>query len=82
MGGGKTRSTLKRKLKRNRTLSVRFHEIIAVTKMGESARQRENQNHFPLGLKKRKTEQGRKKNGLSDKYIRTITNVPLCRVDN
>ena len=81
MGGGKTQATLKRKLKRNRTLSVGFHEIIAVTKMGERARQRENQNHFPLGPKKRKTEQERRKKDLSDRYIRTITNVPLCRVN-
>lgn len=35
MLGGKARALLKRKLKRSRTFGVKFHEIIAVTKMGK-----------------------------------------------
>lgn len=69
-GGGKGWAVLKRKLKRNRTPGVRFHEIIAVTGTGEGEAAQKPRIVFFLAQRK-KTE--------GDKYIRATTNVPLCR---
>lgn len=54
MGEGNAWALLKRKLKRNRIPGVRFHEIIAVTEMGERQGSTETKNDFLLAPKKKK----------------------------
>lgn len=70
MGEGNAWVLLKRKLKRNRIPGVRFHEIIAVTEMGKGKAAQKPGMIFFLAQRKKDTEE--------DKYIRAITNGPLC----
>lgn len=63
---------LKRKLKRYRIPGVRFHEIIAVTEMGKDEAAQKPTTISNLAQRKER----------EDKYIRAITNGPLCRQFN
>lgn len=53
MEGGNTWALLKRKLKRNKTPGVRFHEIIAVTDTGKGKAAQKPRMIFYLAQRKR-----------------------------